>query len=152
MLAGCKLLLADDSVTIQKVVDLTFADEGVEVVAFGNGRAAIDNIEQVQGAVLSRKMKAALIRDFLEVWIKYKGGSWQQIEGRPGERAHEYLIGEPELPYTSELEFDGVPHFLIKFNELVAKPLADPFCSADAPRLTEAEMLDIIDHPPPEEL
>ena len=47
MLAGCKLLLADDSVTIQKVVDLTFADEGVEVVAFGNGRAAIDNIEEV---------------------------------------------------------------------------------------------------------
>jgi CheY-like chemotaxis protein len=47
LLAGCKLLLADDSVTIQKVVDLTFADEGVEVVAFGNGRAAIDNIEQV---------------------------------------------------------------------------------------------------------
>jgi len=38
---------ADDSVTIQKVVDLTFADEGVEVVAFDNGRAAIDNIEEV---------------------------------------------------------------------------------------------------------
>ena len=46
MLAGRKLLLADDSVTIQKVIDLTFADEGVRVVAFGNGQDAIDHIEE----------------------------------------------------------------------------------------------------------
>ncbi len=47
MLAGRKLLLADDSVTIQKVIDLTFADEGVRVVAFGNGQEAIDHLEEV---------------------------------------------------------------------------------------------------------
>ena len=29
LLAGRKLLLADDSITIQKVVELSFADEGV---------------------------------------------------------------------------------------------------------------------------
>lgn len=39
-----KLLLADDSVTIQKVVNLTFADEGVEVVTAGNGDLAMDMI------------------------------------------------------------------------------------------------------------
>ncbi|HJU93512.1 MAG TPA: response regulator [Pyrinomonadaceae bacterium] len=44
MLAGRKLLLADDSATIQKVIDLTFADEGVRVVAVGNGQEAIDQI------------------------------------------------------------------------------------------------------------
>ena len=44
LLAGRKLLLADDSATIQKVVDLTFADEGVRVVAVGNGQEAIDQI------------------------------------------------------------------------------------------------------------
>lgn len=42
MLAGRKLLLADDSITIQKVVDLTFADEGVSVVCVNNGREAIE--------------------------------------------------------------------------------------------------------------
>jgi CheY-like chemotaxis protein len=46
LLAGRKLLLADDSVTIQKVIDLTFADEGVRVVAFGNGQDALDHIEE----------------------------------------------------------------------------------------------------------
>ena len=36
-----RLLLADDSVTIQKVVNLTFADEGIEVVTVGDGDTAM---------------------------------------------------------------------------------------------------------------
>jgi CheY-like chemotaxis protein len=40
-----KLLLADDSVTIQKVIELTFADEDVKVTAVGNGQLAIDHIK-----------------------------------------------------------------------------------------------------------
>ena len=48
MLAGRKLLLADDSATIQKVIDLTFADEGVRVVAVGNGQDAIDQLLELQ--------------------------------------------------------------------------------------------------------
>ena len=47
MLAGRKLLLADDSVTIQKVIELTFADEGVRVVAFGNGDEAVAHLDEV---------------------------------------------------------------------------------------------------------
>ena len=47
MLAGRKLLLADDSATIQKVIDLTFADEGVRVVTAGNGQEAIDKLLEV---------------------------------------------------------------------------------------------------------
>jgi CheY-like chemotaxis protein len=46
LLAGRKLLLADDSITIQKVVDLTFADEGVKVFSVGNGREAIEKLEE----------------------------------------------------------------------------------------------------------
>ena len=37
-----RLLLADDSVTIQRVIELTFADEDVEVTAVGDGQEAID--------------------------------------------------------------------------------------------------------------
>ena len=35
------LLLADDSVTIQRVIELTFADEDVQVIAVGDGDQAI---------------------------------------------------------------------------------------------------------------
>jgi CheY-like chemotaxis protein len=40
-----KLLLADDSITIQRVIELTFADEDVQVVAVGDGKKAIASIQ-----------------------------------------------------------------------------------------------------------
>lgn len=113
---------------------------------------AIKNIEQLQGTVVSREMKSALIRDILDLWILEKGGRWERIEGRPGERPHEFLIGEPELPYTSKTEFGGVSHYVIKFNQPVVSPLAAPLSSATAERLSEEELLEIINHPPAEEL
>jgi len=39
-----KLLLADDSVTIQRVIELTFADEDVKVTVVGDGKQAIERI------------------------------------------------------------------------------------------------------------
>ena len=39
-----KLLLADDSVTIQRVIELTFADEDVKVAVVGDGKQAIERI------------------------------------------------------------------------------------------------------------
>ena len=48
------LLLADDSVTIQRVIELTFAGEDVDVVAVGDGQAAVDWLEHhVPDAVLA---------------------------------------------------------------------------------------------------
>ena len=41
-----KLLLADDSITIQKVVNLTFADEGIEVISVGDGDSAWEKINE----------------------------------------------------------------------------------------------------------
>ncbi len=42
-----RILLADDSITIQKVVNLTFADEGIEVVAVSNGDVAERRLAEV---------------------------------------------------------------------------------------------------------
>ena len=41
-----KLLLADDSVTIQRVVQLTFVDEDIEVVTIGDGSQIVDAIRK----------------------------------------------------------------------------------------------------------
>lgn len=41
-----KLLLVDDSITIQRVVQLTFVDEDVEVVTVGDGSRAADAIRE----------------------------------------------------------------------------------------------------------
>ncbi len=45
MIMGPKMLLADDSVTIQRVIELTFADEDVDIQVVGDGAQAIDQIE-----------------------------------------------------------------------------------------------------------
>ncbi|HXD31316.1 MAG TPA: response regulator [Pyrinomonadaceae bacterium] len=46
LLAVRKLLLADDSITIQKIVALTFADAGIEVIAVSNGTEAIEQLRE----------------------------------------------------------------------------------------------------------
>jgi hypothetical protein len=56
------------------------------------------------------------------------------------------LPGEPELIHTRRAEFNGVPRFASKFNEPVREPLREPFCSAYAERLSEQEMLEIINN------
>lgn len=44
--ANRRLLLADDSITIQKVVNLTFADEGIDVTTTADGDSAIQKINE----------------------------------------------------------------------------------------------------------
>lgn len=122
-------------------------DEAVKLVLTG-----LDRVDELQGSVLSRYMKAAQIQDILEVWTRSRGGRWEKIEGRPGEREDELLIGDLELPYTREVEYDGVKHYVISFNEKAPRPLPSGLSSANTERLTEREILHILDNPPPEEL
>ncbi|WP_243338681.1 response regulator, partial [Anaeromyxobacter soli] len=46
------LLLADDSITIQKVVGITFANEDYQVVAVGNGEDAIARARELRPDVI----------------------------------------------------------------------------------------------------
>jgi FlaA1/EpsC-like NDP-sugar epimerase len=117
-------------------------DDAVRLVT-----TALENIDTIRGGVLSRYMKAAQIEDLLDTWTRHKGGRWERMEGRPGERDDEFLIGDIELPYTKEMMFDGVKHYFITFNEKVAEPLAEGLSSANTERLTEDEMIALIDSP-----
>lgn len=121
-------------------------DEAAQLVI-----TAMNNMDLVKGKVLSRHMKAAQIEDILQAWIEEKGGKWEKIEGRPGERDDEFLIGDLELPYTEELQLDGIKHYLISFNDKVAKPVAFGLSSANTDRLSREEILAIINNPPIEE-
>jgi len=49
---GKKILLADDSITIQKVIELTFSDEDFEVITVGNGRLAIERATEARPDVV----------------------------------------------------------------------------------------------------
>src|SRR5512140_2056489 len=47
-----KILLADDSITIQKVVELTFSDGDYEVIATNNGAKAIQKLAEVRPDII----------------------------------------------------------------------------------------------------
>src|SRR5207253_2250606 len=47
-----KILLADDSITIQKVVELTFSDGDYEVVAVNNGARAIQKLSEMRPDII----------------------------------------------------------------------------------------------------
>lgn len=121
-------------------------DEAVDLVL-----TALDHAGELAGQVLARAMKAARMEDILRVWTAHQGGRYIRAAGRPGERQEEFLIGEAELPYTRRRDFAGTPHYVISFNRKAAEPLPGPLSSATAPRLTDAEVLHLIDHPPAEE-
>jgi len=48
VLTGRKLLLADDSAAIRKVIELTFSDEGMEVITVSDGRSAFEKMGQLE--------------------------------------------------------------------------------------------------------
>jgi FlaA1/EpsC-like NDP-sugar epimerase len=122
-------------------------DESVRLVL-----EALRNAERFQGKVLSRKMKAAQIEDVLRVWVSHKGGDWERLPKRPGEREDEFLIGDTETPYTSEVELDGITHYLLSFNEKAERPVPYGLSSGNTDRLTDAEILDLISNAPLEEI
>ena len=122
-------------------------DEAVELVC-----TALDNIQELQGKVLSRQMKSARMGDILEVWVQKMGGKWEEMIGRPGERLDEYLIGELELPFTSQTIFNDIQHYVISFNQKSENPFKTAISSANAEKLNEKEIWSILSNPPAEEI
>jgi CheY-like chemotaxis protein len=49
---GYKILLADDSVTVQKIITLTFSDEGVDVLTVNNGDEAVSRLQYMRPALV----------------------------------------------------------------------------------------------------
>src|SRR5688572_22296394 len=71
-----KLLLADDSITVQRVIALTFQGEGIEVIAVGDGDQAV--------AAIDRERPQIVLADL-------------SMPGRDGYAVAEHVKRSPEL-------------------------------------------------------
>lgn len=111
---------------------------------------ALNNVDRFHGKVLSRAMKAAQMKDVLDAWVQERGGSWEKIAGRPGDRLYECLISEQELEYTEEVVLNRIPHYLISFNDKVKTPLKRVISSETAERLSSIEISQLLNHIPAE--
>jgi len=103
-----KLLLADDSITIQKVVNLTFADEGIDVVTVGDGAAAL--------AHLSSETPDILLAD-----VNMPGPTGYEICEQL--RANEATRGVPVILLVGSFEpFDEAEASRVGANAYLTKP------------------------------
>jgi hypothetical protein len=108
---------------------------------------ALAHIEQLSGKVLVPHIKAARVRDLLDLWVRKHGGAWHEATERRSDRIHDRLIGDLELPYTREATYDGKPYFVISFNEKAPTPLREDVTTANAERFDEGELLKLIATP-----
>ena len=119
-------------------------DEAVDLIL-----AVIGNIDTLHGTVVTRHMKAALIGDLLNEFVDVHGGSWKRIAGRPGERDDEYLVGDLELPYTTERMIDGKMHYVVAFNQLAERQISEPLSSSEVEHLDREELRALVSAVPP---
>ena len=138
---AAKLLLADDSVTIQRVIELTFADENVQVVAVGDGKAAIERVKSDRPDIVLADIGMPE-RDGYEVAAFIKGSP---------EHAHIpvlLLTGAFEPIDESRAKSVGCEGVLVKpfepqmvisrVRELLGKKPRQPEASAPPPQAVEA--------------
>jgi CheY-like chemotaxis protein len=139
LLAGRKLLLADDSITIQKVVELTFADEGVEVLCFNNGRDAVERLEEfapdvVLADVLMPQMNGYEVCEFIKQNPRLKHTPVMLLVGsfEPYDESEARRVGADE---TLTKPFQSIRSLIDKVGQLVSnRPPADEAPTAELPR------------------
>lgn len=108
LLAGRKLLLADDSITIQKIVALTFADEGLQVVAVSNGAEAIEKLKEISPDIV-----------LADVFMPHKTG-YQVCEHV---KQSEQLKNVPVMLLVGSFEpFDKVEARRVGADDILTKP------------------------------
>src|SRR5687767_5653529 len=132
-----KILLADDSATVQKIITLTFSDEGVDVIAVNNGDEAINRL---------RRLRPALVMADIS------------IPGKSGYEICEFVKAHPEMRGTPVIllvpafeDFDeerarriGADHHLTKpFQSIrtlisIVKNLMNRRAVAEAPVVNDA--------------
>jgi CheY-like chemotaxis protein len=146
-----QLLLADDSVTIQRVVRLTFADEDVDVVTVGDGDEAV--------AVIERRPPDIVLADVA-------------MPGRTGYEVAQHIRANPHLAHipvvlltgafepidearATELGCDGVlskpfdPEAVVtRVRELLSRPRTESAVVAPPSDAPAVEMTQIADEPP----
>ncbi len=144
MLAGRKLLLADDSVTIQKVIDLTFTDEGVEVITVGDGEQAIEKVEQLLPDIVLADVFMPIINGY-EVCEYIKGSEKLKYipvmllvgSFEPFDEAEARRVGADD---TLTKPFQSIRRLIDKVGELVGgKPPKSEVPTAELPAPEEPE-------------
>src|SRR5262245_39390682 len=130
------ILLADDSITIQKIVNLTFSGEGIDVITVGNGEAAVKKIHEQRTALV-----------LADIWLPgknaYEVGVYAKNEPSLSARPVILLVGafEPfDSNEASRVKADG--HLTKPFDIKVLISAVNSLITATAEQKDDAEPID----------
>jgi DNA-binding response OmpR family regulator len=138
---GAKILLADDSITIQKVVELTFSKEDYEIIAVNNGEDAIKKAKEIHPDLLlvdvimplknGYEVCEALRADpsFNDVPILLLAGTFETFDENEGRRvgANDFVT----KPFESQILVGKVKQLL---EEAKSRPPAVATAAARSPQ------------------
>lgn len=112
--------------------------------------SALDLIDSLRGKILVVPMKSAKMIEIANVWSELTGCKITSIQGRPGERNLEYLIGESELKRTKIVYNKyGFRHFMISPNDIPDyTPGLTELHSENAIKLTKKEITQLLTEKP----
>jgi CheY-like chemotaxis protein len=140
LVTGRKLLLADDSVTIQKVVDLTFADEGIEVVAVSDGEQALSKLDTflpdvVLADVFMPKVNGYEVCDYVKRHERLRHIPVMLLVGsfEPFDEAEARRVGADD--YLTK-PFQSIRQLVQKVGALLGKNPSDEAATAELPAPT----------------
>jgi len=131
-----KILLADDSITIQKVVNLTFADEGIDVVAVSNGEMAERRLGEINpdlvladifmpgknGYELCEFIKQS--PQFRNIPVVLLVGAFEPFDQVEARRVH--ADAHLTKPFESRTLVETVRKLITSSGKLITSPLASP--------------------------
>src|SRR5262245_53379887 len=145
---GKKILLADDSLTIQKVVELTFSDSDYDLICVSNGQKALERVGQERPDLILADVVMPEKNGY-EVCEAIKGSSATAripvvlLSGtfEPFDRERAERIGADAIvskPFDSQQLLAQVEALLDRVPPSVAEALASPETTARIPTMTEA--------------
>ena len=150
-----KILLADDSVTIQKVVELTFAEGDYAVVCVSNGKAAVQKIQDDRPDILlcdviMPEMNGYDVASFVKKNPAYSGIPVILLTGtfEPFDEEKARLSGADTYvtkPFDSKLLVDKVEELLSR------RPVLDTSVPAEPARIFQAREEFLLAPEPPAE-
>ena len=155
---GRTILLADDSITIQKIVNLTFSGEGIDVVTVGNGDAALKKVYDVRpdlvladifmpgknGYEVCEHIKND--PELVRIPVILLVGAFEPFDNN--EAARVKADGHLTKPFEIKVLISAVNSLISAAEEeRVAERLKDPAAVAEIPSVSEASSIDELAQP-----
>lgn len=108
-------------------------------------QALLNNREEIKGSVITPALKAARIKDILDLWVSEKNCSFEEQESRAVDVPKDVLIGEAECRNTIRTTINNMHCFKISFGRKKEEHLSESVHSENAELYSKEELQDLIE-------